>query len=148
MAPKNRMTARKRMFGDLEDEETSRDLQGFHSEDTNFQTTANLQNLQHECADGSQQFGRQMKNDKTSAKKKLLRRTIFFEDSEDEGTSIGLQSFHDKDINVETTMDPCSFQDKYAARSDQSVNDDDNIIGICRLLLDILLFDYCYKNLD
>lgn len=137
MAPKTRMSARKRMFGDLENEETSRDLQGFQSEDTNFQTAPNLQNLQYECADGSQQFGRQMKNDKASAKKKLLRRSIFFEDLEDEGTSVGLQSLQDKDINVETTMDSCSFQDKYAARSDQSLNDNDNIIGICRLLLDI-----------
>lgn len=128
------MTARKRMFEDLENEETSGLSQGVQSEDTNFQTEANLQNLQHERVDGSQQFGQQMKNDKATAKKRFLKRSIFFENLEDEGTSGGLQSFHEKDINIQT-MDPSNFQDKYAAISHQSFEDDENIRGMSKLLL-------------
>lgn len=130
------MTTRKRLFEDLEDEATSTHSQDFHSEDTNFQTNMNLQNLQHEHEDRSQQFGQQTKNDKASAKKRFLKRSIFFENLEDEGTSSGLQSFHDEDINIQT-MELSNCQDKYAARSHQSFEDNENIRGKCKLLLDI-----------
>ena len=94
MAPQKRMTGRKRMLGDLENEGTSRDSEAFHLD------------------------------------KNISRRRYFFEHLQDEGTSVDLQTFHGENINVET-VDPCNFQDEYLQTSEQSLPDNENVIGNC-----------------
>lgn len=99
MAPQKRVTGRKRMFGDLKNEGTSRDSQAFHLD------------------------------------KNISRRSYFFEHLQEEGTSVDLQTCQGENSNVETTVDPCHFQDEYLETSEQSLPDNENVIGNCRQLL-------------
>jgi hypothetical protein len=88
MAPKKRMTAKKRMFGDLENEGTSRNSQAFHLQNANIETVANLQNRENMSVEGLEEFDGEMRNDRVMAKKNVSRRRDFFEHLQNEGTSV------------------------------------------------------------
>lgn len=116
MAPKRRMTAKKRIFGDLENEETSRYSEAFHLGNANIETVANSQNLKDMRAEGLEDFDGEMMNDQVMVKKNVFKRRDFFEHVQDERTSVHLPTFRGKDISVETAVHPCILQNEYQER--------------------------------